>query len=150
VFVQIIGNSYYPKVIEIEPGTKVTWVNEDVFTYMAGEFSGIHNAVATRGPEMFATRMLGHAESRQLHLHRAGRVHLHLHAAPVHEGRIIVRDKSVTLVDRDSPERFGGLALWAFGGMALVGTPLQARMKIPDTPGNCPARLAALRRNRPG
>ena len=41
---------------------------------------------------------------------------------------------SVTVVDRDTPERFGGLALWAFGGMALVGTPLQARMKIPDTP----------------
>ena len=40
----------------------------------------------------------------------------------------------VTLVDRDTPERFGGLALWAFGGLALVGTPLQARMKIPDTP----------------
>ena len=44
------------------------------------------------------------------------------------------RGKSVTLVDRDTPGRFGGLALWAFGGMALVGTPLQARMKIPDTP----------------
>ena len=40
----------------------------------------------------------------------------------------------VTLVDRDTPERLGGLALWAFGGMALVRTPLQARMKIPDTP----------------
>jgi uncharacterized protein len=40
----------------------------------------------------------------------------------------------VTLIDRDTPERLGGLALWAFGGMALVGTPLQARMKIPDTP----------------
>ncbi len=42
--------------------------------------------------------------------------------------------RRVTLVDRDTPERFGGLALWAFGGMALVGTPLQAKMKIPDTP----------------
>jgi uncharacterized protein len=42
--------------------------------------------------------------------------------------------QSVTIVDRDQPERFGGLALWAFGGMALVGTPLQARMKIPDNP----------------
>ncbi len=40
----------------------------------------------------------------------------------------------VALVDRDAPERLGGLALWAFGGMALVGTPLQARLKIPDTP----------------
>ena len=42
--------------------------------------------------------------------------------------------KKVALVDRDTPERLGGLALWAFGGMALVGTPLQARMRIPDTP----------------
>lgn len=42
--------------------------------------------------------------------------------------------KSVTLVDRDTPERFGGLALWAFGGMMLVGTPLQESMKIPDSP----------------
>ena len=42
--------------------------------------------------------------------------------------------KTVTLVDRDTPERLGGLALWAFGGMALVGTPLQAAMKIPDSP----------------
>lgn len=40
----------------------------------------------------------------------------------------------VALVDRDTPERLGGLALWAFGGMALVGTPEQARAKIPDTP----------------
>ncbi|OJU89809.1 MAG: FAD-binding dehydrogenase [Burkholderiales bacterium 66-5] len=42
--------------------------------------------------------------------------------------------KRVTLIDRDTPERFGGLALWAFGGMALVGTPLQARAKIKDSP----------------
>lgn len=37
----------------------------------------------------------------------------------------------VVLVDRDTPERLGGLALWAFGGMALVGTPLQEAMGIP-------------------
>lgn len=42
--------------------------------------------------------------------------------------------KKVTLVDRDTPERLGGLALWAFGGMALIGTPLQSAMKITDTP----------------
>jgi predicted oxidoreductase len=42
--------------------------------------------------------------------------------------------KTVLLVDRDTPERLGGLALWAFGGMALVGTPLQSRLRIPDTP----------------
>ncbi len=42
--------------------------------------------------------------------------------------------QSVTLVDRDTPERFGGLALWAFGGMALVDTPVQRRMKLKDSP----------------
>ncbi len=42
--------------------------------------------------------------------------------------------RDVILVDRDTPERLGGLALWAFGGMALVGTPLQARKRILDTP----------------
>ena len=42
--------------------------------------------------------------------------------------------KRVTLVDRDTPQRLGGLALWAFGGMALVDTPLQRRMKLKDSP----------------
>jgi hypothetical protein len=42
--------------------------------------------------------------------------------------------RSVIVVDRDTRERSGGLARWAFGGMALVGTPLQRRMRIPDTP----------------
>ncbi len=40
----------------------------------------------------------------------------------------------VTLVDRDTRDRLGGLALWAFGGMALVDTPLQRRMKLKDSP----------------
>ncbi|MBL0089638.1 MAG: FAD-binding protein [Ideonella sp.] len=40
----------------------------------------------------------------------------------------------VTVVDRDTPARLGGLALWAFGGMALVDTPVQRRMKIKDSP----------------
>jgi len=42
--------------------------------------------------------------------------------------------QSVVLVDRDSPERFGGLARWAFGGMAFTGTPEQRRMKVDDSP----------------
>lgn len=42
--------------------------------------------------------------------------------------------KPVTLVDKDTPERLGGLALWAFGGMALVGTPLQHKRGISDNP----------------
>ena len=42
--------------------------------------------------------------------------------------------QSVLLLDRDTRERFGGLALWAFGGMALVGTPEQRRYRIKDSP----------------
>lgn len=60
--IQIIGNSFYPKVIEIPVGTQVEWTNEDVFTYFSGEFAGIHNVVAFSGPETFASPMLGHAE----------------------------------------------------------------------------------------
>jgi nitrite reductase (NO-forming) len=66
VFVSIIGNSYYPKVIQVAPGTKVTWTNEDAFTYMAGEYSGIHNAAATSVPEEsdgFVSPLLAHGES---------------------------------------------------------------------------------------
>lgn len=61
--IKIIGNSFYPKVVEIPEGTKVTWINEEAFTYLAGEFSGIHNVVITDGPEFFSSPMLGHAET---------------------------------------------------------------------------------------
>lgn len=42
--------------------------------------------------------------------------------------------KSVTLIDRHVEARVGGLARTAFGGMALVGTPIQRRMGVRDTP----------------
>lgn len=63
VIVRIIGNSYYPKIIDIKLGTKVTFINEDVFTYLTGEFSGLHNVVALSGPERFVSPLLTHAES---------------------------------------------------------------------------------------
>jgi nitrite reductase (NO-forming) len=63
VIVQIIGNSFYPKIIDIKPGTTVKWVNEDVFTYLSGEFSGLHNVVGLSGPTTFASPLLTHGES---------------------------------------------------------------------------------------
>jgi len=66
VHISIKGNSFHPKVVQIEPGTKVTWTNEDVFTYLAGEYAGIHNAAATSRPEGgdgFTTTLLAHGES---------------------------------------------------------------------------------------
>ncbi|MBT8048393.1 MAG: FAD-binding dehydrogenase [Xanthomonadales bacterium] len=47
---------------------------------------------------------------------------------------LLNRGQAALLLDRDSEERFGGLALWAFGGMALVGTPEQRRFRIADSP----------------
>ncbi|MCL6414369.1 FAD-binding dehydrogenase [Aestuariirhabdus sp. Z084] len=47
---------------------------------------------------------------------------------------LLDRNQPIILIDRDTPERLGGLARWAFGGMALVNTPEQRRMKIADSP----------------
>ena len=61
--IQIIGNSYWPKVAVVPPGTIVEWQNEDVFTFYQGEFSGVHDVVSTsKAPEGFSSPLLGHAE----------------------------------------------------------------------------------------
>jgi predicted oxidoreductase len=44
------------------------------------------------------------------------------------------RGKSVTIIDRHSAADVGGLARTAFGGMALVDTPVQRRMGVKDSP----------------
>ncbi|WP_206486354.1 FAD-dependent oxidoreductase [Thalassotalea sp. G2M2-11] len=45
---------------------------------------------------------------------------------------LLKQQQQVIIVDRDTPERLGGLARWAFGGMALCQTNEQQRMKIAD------------------
>jgi nitrite reductase (NO-forming) len=72
VTVKIIGNSYWPKRVKVAKGTTVRWINEEVFAYMDGEYSGIHNAVAISGPEIFASPMLGHAESFDFNFTKVG------------------------------------------------------------------------------
>jgi uncharacterized protein len=42
--------------------------------------------------------------------------------------------KKVVLLDRDDEAGFGGLAKWSFGGICMIGTPEQKRMKIKDSP----------------
>ncbi|MDP6873993.1 MAG: FAD-binding dehydrogenase [Alphaproteobacteria bacterium] len=42
--------------------------------------------------------------------------------------------KSVTIIDRDVAENFGGLAKESFGGMFFVDTPLQRKARIVDSP----------------
>ena len=60
--IQIIGNSYHPKVAVVPPGTEIEWVNEDVFAFFNGEFSGVHDVVTSEAPEHFSSKMLAHAE----------------------------------------------------------------------------------------
>jgi len=45
---------------------------------------------------------------------------------------LLEQNQQVCLIDRDTKERLGGLARWAFGGMALSGTNEQRRSNIPD------------------
>ena len=47
---------------------------------------------------------------------------------------LLQNGQQVIIIDRDTSERLGGLARWAFGGMALSQTTQQKRMKIPDSP----------------
>lgn len=41
--------------------------------------------------------------------------------------------KSVLILDRDSEEKFGGQAITAFGGMVIVGSPLQKLLGVKDS-----------------
>ncbi len=90
VIVRIIGNSYYPKVVKVAPGTTIRWINEDVFTYMEGEFSGIHNVIVKSGPERFASHLLAHAESYSQVVTKEGEYIYICTPHPYMEGKIIV------------------------------------------------------------
>lgn len=90
VTVKIIGNSFYPKVIDIAPGTTVKWVNEDVFAYLAGEFAGIHNAVAISGPERFVSPLMAHAESYSFTFEQEGEYDYICTPHPYMKARVIV------------------------------------------------------------
>ncbi len=119
VMVSIIGNSYYPKVLQVAPGTTVTFVNEDVFSYLAGEFSGIHNAVSTSGPDRFVSPLLAHGETYSFTFELEGEYDYICTPHPYMEGRIIVKAPSDDLVADASSRGLGG---WAFvlAGLAVL------------------------------
>lgn len=88
--IQIIGNSYWPKVASVPPGTTVEWVNEDIFTFASGEFAGVHDAVTSEAPEHFASKMLGHAEKWSTVLTKKGDYKFYCTPHPYMEGIIRV------------------------------------------------------------
>lgn len=93
VIIRIIGNSYYPKVVQVAPGTTIKWVNEDVFTFMEGEFSGIHNVIVKDGPEIFYSPLLAHAESYEYTVTKPGEYVYICAPHPYMEAKIIVTEE---------------------------------------------------------
>jgi hypothetical protein len=47
---------------------------------------------------------------------------------------LLGRGKRVLLIDKDRSEKFGGLAKESFGGVHMIGTPHQRKLKIQDSP----------------
>ncbi|TVR46590.1 MAG: hypothetical protein EA425_17065 [Puniceicoccaceae bacterium] len=93
VVIRIIGNSFHPKVAQITAGTTVTWVNEDVFTYLAGEVSGVHNAASISGPSGFVTPLLAHAESASHTFEEVGEYVYICTPHPYMKARLIVTER---------------------------------------------------------
>ncbi|MEO0144694.1 MAG: plastocyanin/azurin family copper-binding protein [candidate division WOR-3 bacterium] len=97
VVVRIKGNSFYPKVIDIVEGTKVKWINEDVFTYAQGEFAGIHNVQVVKGPEQFTSPLLLHAQSYEHVFTKPGEYDYICTPHPYMKAIVRVRPKPINL-----------------------------------------------------
>ncbi len=94
VTVKIIGNSFYPKTIQVAEGTAVKWINEDIFTYMEGEFAAIHNVATYEGDVPFNSPLLGHAETFTNEFKSEGDYKYLCSPHPYMRGRVIVSSQS--------------------------------------------------------
>jgi nitrite reductase (NO-forming) len=101
--IQIIGNSYWPKVAVVPPGTTVEWINEDVFTFYNGEFSGIHDVVTSSAPEHFHSPMLGHAEKFSKVLEKKGDYVYYCTPHPYMEAIVRVADPDDLVTQAPAP-----------------------------------------------
>jgi len=93
VKVSIIENSFSPKVVKVAPGTTVTWTNDDVFTYMAGEYAGINNVAGTSAPENrdgLVGPLLAHGESFSYTFDQEWTYDYNCTPHPYMKGRVIV------------------------------------------------------------
>ena len=126
VIIRIIGNSFYPKVVQVAPGTNIKWINEDVFTFMEGEFSGIHNVVVREGPEIFYSNLLAHAESFEKTMDKPGEYTYICTPHPYMEGKVIVagepvaRQAKVYAAAKPSDTTFYHWSILVLAALALV------------------------------
>lgn len=94
VTVKIIGNSYYPKTIQVTEGTVVKWINEDIFTYMEGEFAAVHTVSTYEAPEPISSPLLGHAEVFTFQFKKEGEYKYLCTPHPYMRGVVIVAESS--------------------------------------------------------
>jgi nitrite reductase (NO-forming) len=121
VTVKIIGNSYYPKRIQIAEGTTVKWINEDVFAYMEGEFAGIHNAISYEGPENFQGPLLAHGEVYKFTFSKEGNYKYMCTPHPYMRGEITVGGEGMVAAGRSSNLAVGFMGTIAGLMLLLVG-----------------------------
>lgn len=128
VHVSIVGNSFHPKVIQIAPGTKVTWTNEDVFAYLAGEFSGIHNVASLDAPpnaDNVISDLLAHGESFSHVFEEEWEYDYICTPHPYMKGRVVVQHPEYVLAgagglsDGATAAQGGRLQDWIIGLLAL-------------------------------
>jgi nitrite reductase (NO-forming) len=128
VKISIIGNSFWPKAVQVAPGTTVTWVNEDVFTYLGGEYAGIHNVVSLNPPEDndgFNGPLLAHGESFSMVFDEEWDYEYNCMPHPYMRGRLIVKASEYSLsadADAISTTRLGAGTLTMIGLCLLMST----------------------------
>ena|SRR3990172_2290187 len=95
VRVQIVGNSFYPKIAEVPVGTAVTWINEEVFDLLDGERTGKHDVSYVSGPQGFASPLLSHADSFRFTFTEPGQYEYKCTVHPYMSGRIVVYESGM-------------------------------------------------------
>ncbi|MEM4345867.1 MAG: multicopper oxidase domain-containing protein [Candidatus Caldarchaeum sp.] len=70
--IQMVGNSFYPKISRVPVGSTVVWVNEDVLSIGSGEITGQHNVAVVQGPVSFASQLLKNAEQFSFKIEKEG------------------------------------------------------------------------------
>ena len=117
--IQIVGNSYWPKIAEVPQGAEVTWVNEDVFDLLDGELTGRHDVAVNEGPKTFVSPKLGHAESYTIELTELGEYRYTCTIHPYMQG--VVRVVPAGLTSTESTWLLPLASVLALVGVALLG-----------------------------
>lgn len=91
VRISIVNNTYWPKVVQVPVGTRISWINEDAFEWLEGELTGRHNVVSVSGPRGFVSPILKHAETFAHSFSERGRYEYICTLHPYMRGRVEVR-----------------------------------------------------------